>query len=59
MISLTVDFYVRLFIRVKEGAKPCHESLTKYSHVFQCWDCEAHYLKPIGVHNIEDIIIDE
>lgn len=59
MISLTVDFYVRLFIRVKEGAKPCHESLTKYSHVFQCWDCEAHYLQPIGVHNIEDIIIDE
>lgn len=34
MLSLTVDFYVRLFIRVKEGAKPCHESLTKYSHIF-------------------------
>ena len=34
LLSLTVDFYVRLFIRVHEGAKKCHESITKYSHVF-------------------------
>lgn len=34
VLSLTVDFYVRLFIRIKVGAKKCHSSITKYSHVF-------------------------
>ena len=58
MLSLTVDFYVRLFIRVREGPKKCHESITKYSHVYQCWDCEAHYLHPMGVHCVEEITFD-
>jgi tRNA (guanine26-N2/guanine27-N2)-dimethyltransferase len=31
LMSLTVDFYVRLFIRVKESPIQCHESITKYS----------------------------
>ena len=48
LLSLTVDFYIRLFIRVKEGAKPCHESLSKYSHVFSCLECEAVYFQPLG-----------
>jgi tRNA (guanine26-N2/guanine27-N2)-dimethyltransferase len=43
MLSLTVDFYVRLFIRVKSGAQVCHSNLLNYSHVYQCVDCEAHY----------------
>ena len=34
LVSLTVDFYVRLFIRVKLGPMKCHQTLTKYSHVF-------------------------
>ena len=58
MLSLTVDFYVRLFIRVHEGAKPCHESITKYSHVFQCFECEAHYLHPMGIHTVEETTFD-
>ena len=33
LISLTVDFYIRLFIRVKNGPAVCHKSLLKYSHV--------------------------
>ena len=43
LISLTVDFYVRLFVRIKDGAQPCHESITKYSHVYSCLECEAYY----------------
>lgn len=58
LLSLTVDFYVRLFIRVKDGAQQCHTSLTKYSHVFQCWDCESHYLQPVGYHMLEEALID-
>lgn len=51
LVSLTVDFYVRLFLRVKEGPQKCHHSITKYSHVFQCLDCESFYMQPFGVHS--------
>ena len=34
LMSLTVDFYVRLFIRVRESAEECHKSLSRYSHVY-------------------------
>ncbi len=56
---MTVDFYVRLFIRVREGAKPCHQSISKYSHVYQCMDCEAHYFQPMGQYSLEEITLDE
>jgi tRNA (guanine26-N2/guanine27-N2)-dimethyltransferase len=59
MLSLTVDFYVRLFIRVHEGAKQCHDSIAKYSNVFQCFECEAHYLHPMGIHTLEETTFDE
>lgn len=59
MLSLTVDFYVRLFIRVHEGAKPCHESIGRYSQVFQCLECEAHYLHPYGIHTFEETTFDK
>lgn len=59
MLSLTVDFYVRLFIRVKESPIECHKSITKYSHVFQCLECEAFYLNRMGHHFEEEIIIKE
>ena len=44
ILCLTVDFYIRLFIRVKESAVECHKSLLKYAHVYQCTDCESFYL---------------
>jgi len=31
MLSLTVDFYVRLFIRVRSGLLECQRSILKYS----------------------------
>jgi len=34
LLSLTVDFYVRLFIRVKAAPQECHQSIRKYSHIF-------------------------
>jgi len=44
MMSLTVDFYIRLFIRVKEAPKECHKSISRYSSVHQCLQCESFYL---------------
>ena len=43
LLSITVDFYVRLFIRIHEGPQKCHNSITKYSMVHQCMDCEARW----------------
>lgn len=34
LISLTVDFYIRLFIRVRDSPIGCHRSLLKYSNVY-------------------------
>ena len=51
LLSLTVDFYIRLFVRVKEGPQKCHHSITKYSHVAQCLECESYYLQPLGMHS--------
>eukprot|EP00347_Sterkiella_histriomuscorum_P008091 403346405 len=59
LISLTVDFYVRLFIRVHDGAQKCHSAITKYSHVFQCLDCESFWQLPFGVHMEQEIKRDE
>lgn len=59
LISLTVDFYVRLFIRVKNGPAVCHQSLLKYSHVYQCNDCESFYLQPMGREIHQTIVKDE
>mmetsp|Transcript_10200 Transcript_10200/g.13978 ORF Transcript_10200/g.13978 Transcript_10200/m.13978 type:complete len:177 (-) Transcript_10200:824-1354(-) len=48
LMSLTVDFYVRLFIRVKHSASQCHKSIAKYSHVYQCTGCESFHLQRMG-----------
>ena len=48
LLSLTVDFYIRLFIRVKTAPIDCHQSIRKYSHIHQCTFCESFYLQPLG-----------
>ena len=48
VLSLTVDFYLRLFIRVRESPIQCHRSILKSSHVYQCQDCESHWFQPMG-----------
>lgn len=44
LLSLTVDFYVRLFIRIKTAPAECHQSIRKYSNILQCTFCESFYL---------------
>ena len=47
-MSLTVDFYVRLFMRVKSAPQECHQSIRKYSNIYQCTFCESFYTQPLG-----------
>ncbi|KAG5675339.1 hypothetical protein PVAND_005249 [Polypedilum vanderplanki] len=48
LLSLSIDFYVRLFVRVYTGQFQCKESSTKQSMVFQCTGCETLTLQPLA-----------
>ena len=47
-MSLSVDFYVRLFVRVFTGQKKCKETTSKLGHVYQCSGCEILTVQPMG-----------
>ena len=54
LMSLTVDFYIRLFIRVKDSLATCQKSITRLSTVHQCTTCEAFYMQPLGFGYTEE-----
>jgi len=49
LLSCSIDFYVRLFIQVKNSPNETKIALTKVSNMFKCINCEAFHLVPLGV----------
>jgi tRNA (guanine26-N2/guanine27-N2)-dimethyltransferase len=49
VLSLLVDCYARIFVRVYSGQQQCKESSTKQSMVFQCTGCGALTLQPLAI----------
>ena len=49
LLSLSIDFYVRLFVRVYTGQKQCKKSTSKLGHVYQCTGCETINTHPLGI----------
>ncbi|RQM11430.1 hypothetical protein DD237_003960 [Peronospora effusa] len=47
--SCSIDFYVRVFVRVYKSPANVKKAMTKLSHVFQCVQCESFHLQPLGV----------
>uniref|UniRef100_A0A1I7Z762 tRNA (guanine(26)-N(2))-dimethyltransferase n=1 Tax=Steinernema glaseri TaxID=37863 RepID=A0A1I7Z762_9BILA len=47
LICISVDFYIRVFVRMHTGAKEAKDSVTKLSNVFACTGCHALHLEPI------------
>lgn len=47
LLSISVDFYVRVFVRVFTSQFACKDTATKQSMVFQCTGCESIVLQPI------------
>nr|CCA16394.1 N(2) putative [Albugo laibachii Nc14] len=47
--SCSIDFYIRVFVRVFKSPYHVKKSVTKLSHVFQCVGCETFHLQPLGV----------
>lgn len=48
-ISLSVDFYVRVFVRVYISANEVKKSCTKRIMVYQSTQCPIYYMHPVGV----------
>lgn len=48
VLSISVDFYIRVFVRVYSSALAMKASPSKLSHVFQCIGCDSFHLQPVG-----------
>ncbi|KAK2466885.1 hypothetical protein APHAL10511_001143 [Amanita phalloides] len=48
LLSLSIDFYVRIFVRVQTSANEVKKALTKASIYYICSSCHAFYGQPLG-----------
>ena len=48
VLSLSVDFYVRVFVRVFVSPSQVKEAATKVSYVYRCNGCHSYYFQPVG-----------
>ncbi|KAL6526314.1 hypothetical protein OROMI_029954 [Orobanche minor] len=48
VLSVQMDFYVRVFIRVYTSASSMKNTPLKLSYVYQCTGCDSFHLQPIG-----------
>lgn len=49
LLSVSVDFYIRVFVRIHNNPNGCKLSSSKESMVFQCTGCDAFTLQPLGI----------
>ncbi|CAD6228627.1 GSCOCG00006468001-RA-CDS [Cotesia congregata] len=49
LLSVSVDFYIRVFVRVFTSQKKCKDNTTKLGMVYQCTGCETMTLGPLGI----------
>ncbi|KAH8233941.1 hypothetical protein KR032_004170, partial [Drosophila birchii] len=48
LLSISADFYIRIFVRVHVGQAQCKLSMSKQSWLYQCTGCETFTLQPLG-----------
>ncbi|XP_054745337.1 tRNA (guanine(26)-N(2))-dimethyltransferase [Anastrepha obliqua] len=48
LLSISVDFYIRVFVRVHSSQAKCKYSMSKQSVVFQCTGCDTFTLQSLG-----------
>ena len=49
LLSLSIDFYVRIFVRVFSSQKQCKKTTSKLGNVYQCTGCETINIQHLGV----------
>eukprot|EP00469_Lotharella_globosa_P005877 CAMPEP_0167792982 /NCGR_PEP_ID=MMETSP0111_2-20121227/12890_1 /TAXON_ID=91324 /ORGANISM="Lotharella globosa, Strain CCCM811" /LENGTH=555 /DNA_ID=CAMNT_0007686015 /DNA_START=27 /DNA_END=1694 /DNA_ORIENTATION=- len=48
LLSMSIDFYVRMFVRVKTSPLNVKSAASKMALVYQSLGCDAFYLQPLG-----------
>ena len=48
MLSLSIDFYVRVFVRVYTSPATVKDTPTKLAYVFQSRGCDSFFLQHVG-----------
>jgi len=48
LLTLSVDFYARVFLKVHTGPAKCKMTTSKLGHVYQCTGCEALHFQRLG-----------
>ena len=48
VLSLSIDFYVRVFVRVHTSAETVRDSACKQMYVYQSSGCDSFYMQPVG-----------
>lgn len=49
LLSISADFYIRVFVRIFSSPLECKKSMSKQSMVFQCTGCTTHTFQPLGI----------
>lgn len=49
LLSISVDFYIRVFVRVFTSPLQCKMSSSKQSLFYQCTGCQTYSLQPLGI----------
>ncbi|BFZ56399.1 RNA methyltransferase tRNA(m5U54)methyltransferase [Savitreella phatthalungensis] len=49
LLSLSIDFYIRVFVRVETSAKAVKRLASETSLVYACTGCRSYTLQPMGV----------
>ncbi|EDV32129.1 uncharacterized protein Dana_GF14196 [Drosophila ananassae] len=49
LLSISADFYIRIFVRVRVGQAQCKLSMSKQSWMYQCTGCDTFTLQPLGI----------
>ncbi|XP_010694111.2 tRNA (guanine(26)-N(2))-dimethyltransferase 2 isoform X2 [Beta vulgaris subsp. vulgaris] len=48
VLSIQMDFYIRVFVRIYSSASAIKETPIKLSYVYQCVGCDSFHLQPLG-----------
>ncbi|CAN1151371.1 Probable tRNA (guanine(26)-N(2))-dimethyltransferase 2 [Linum perenne] len=48
VLSVQMDFYVRVFVRIYTSAGAMKNTPLKLSYIYQCVGCDSFHLQPIG-----------
>ena len=55
LLSLSIDFYCRVFVRIRTSQREVKRSTSKLGNVYKCTGCEALTVQPLGqVHTERD-----